>query len=91
MKVKELKKQLKGQYTNIIPFHTDRKKAIPFTQLGKDLSGLTGRAFDKVFDEKEVVEYRLGEWQKVACWTMEEFASGVGHYEQQRDLYIYFK
>ena len=91
MTVKELKKKLKGQYTDIIPFHTDRRNALPFTQLGKDLSGLRGRAFDKVFNEKEVVEYELGEWQKVACWTGKEMFTGVGHYEMKRTLTIYFK
>ena len=91
MKVKELLKELKGQYTNIIPFHTDRRHAIPYTQLGREFDGLSGKAFQKVLDEKEVVEYKLGEWKKVACWSMKEFKDGVGHYEQQRTLTIYFK
>ena len=91
MKVKELLKQLKGEYTSILPFHTDHRNALPFTQLGKDLSGLRGKAWDKAFGEKEVVEYELGDWQKTACWTMEEFSTGVGHYEMTRMLTIYFK
>lgn len=92
MKVKELKKKLKGQYTDIRPVHNDHRKALPFTQLGKDLAGLTGKAFDKVFDEKEVVEWKLGEWKNVAAWTTKEFlTNGVGHCEQQRWLTIYFK
>ena len=91
MKVKELKKKLKGEYTEIRPVHTDHRNALPFTQLGKDLSGLTGKAFDKVFDEKEVVEWKLGDWKKTACWTGKEMITGVRHYEMQRFLIIYFK
>ena len=91
MKVKELLKQLKGQYTDIRPIHTDHRKALPFTQLGKDLSGLRGKAFDKVFNEKEVVEWKLGEWKKTACWSGKEMFTGVGHYEMTRWLTIYFK
>lgn len=91
MKVKELKKQLKGQFTDIRPVHTDHRKALPFTQLGRDLEDLTGKAFDKVFDEKEVIEWKLGEWKKVATWSGKEITTGVGHYEQQRWLIIYFK
>ena len=91
MTVKELKKQLKGQYTNIIPFRSDRRNAIPFTQLGKEFDGLTGKAFDRMLDTKEVVEYKLGEWKKVACWSGSEMKTGIGHYEQHRTLTIYFK
>lgn len=91
MKVKELLKQLKGQYTTIIPRHTDRRKALPFTQLGEDLKNLTGKAFDKVFNEKEVVEWKLGEWKKTACWSGKEILTGVGHYEMTRYLTIYIK
>ena len=91
MKVKELKKQLKGQYTDIIPINDAHRKALPFTQLGADLRDLTGRAFDKVFDEKEVVEYKLGEWKKTPVWSGKEMFTGVGHYETKRTLRIYFK
>lgn len=91
MKVKELKKKLKGQYTDIRPVHTDHRKATPFTQLGKDLDGLAGKAFDRVLDEKEVVEWKLGEWKKTSCWTGGEMATGAGHCETQRWLTIYFK
>ena len=42
MKVKELKKQLKGQYTDIIPINNAHRNALPFTQLGADLRDLTG-------------------------------------------------
>ena len=91
MTVKELKKQLKGQYTDIMPFRTDRRDVMPFTMLGADLYGLTGREFDRVFDTKEVVEYKLGEWKKVACWSTKEMKSGTGHYEMHRTLTIYFK
>ena len=91
MKVKELKKQLKGQYTDIIPFHTDHRHAIPFTQLGEDFSGLSGKAFNKVLDEKEVVEWELGKWEKAPCWSGKEVFTGVGHYEMKRFLIIYFK
>ena len=91
MLVKELKEQLKGQFTNIIPFHTERRNAIPFTQLGKEFNGLSGKEFNKVLDTKEVVEYELGEWEKVACWNSKEMKTGKGHYEQHRCLIIYFK
>lgn len=93
MKVKELLKQLKGQYTDVIPFHTDKRDVIPFTHLGEDLENLTGKAFNKVFNEKEVVEYELGEWLKTPCWTFEELfiKGGVGHYKMTRTLIIYFK
>lgn len=91
MKVKELRKQLKGNYTEIIPFHTDRRNVIPFTQLPREFWGLKGKSFDKVLDEKEVVEYKLGEWKRTACWTNEELIKGVGHYEMTRYLTIYFK
>lgn len=91
MKVKELKKKLKGQYTEIIPFHTDHRNAIPFTQLGRDFDGKYGKEFDKVLDEKEVVEYKLGEWKKTATWTGKEMLTGVGHYEMTRYLKIYLK
>lgn len=91
MKVKELLKQLKGQYTEIQPVHTDHRNAIPFTQLGEDLKYLTGKAFNKVFNEKEVVEWKLDEWRKTACWSGKEILTGVGHYEMQRWLIIYFK
>lgn len=91
MKVKELRKRLKGQYTEIIPFHTDRRNVIPFTQLPPEFRGLIGKKFDDVLDEKEVVEYKLGEWKRTACRTPEELIKGVGHYEMTRYLTIYFK
>lgn len=91
MTVKELKKKLKGQYTDILPFHTDRRNVIPFTQLGKDFDGKYGKAFEKVLDEKEVVEWELGEWQKTACWSGKEIFTGEGHYEMKRWLTVYFK
>lgn len=92
MKVKELKKELKGQYTDIVPFHTDRRNAIPFTQLGREFDGKYGKAFDKVLDEKEVVEYKLGEWKETYSWTMNEFVSGsAGKTKVTRQLIIYFK
>lgn len=91
MKVKELKKKLKGEYTEIIPFHTDRRNVIPFTQLPREFRGLKGKSFDKVLDEKEVVEYKLGERKKTACWSGKELIGGAGHYEMTRYLTIYFK
>lgn len=92
MTVKELKKKLKGQYTDIQPVNDKHRDAIPFTQLGKDLNELTGKAFDKVFNEKEVVKWKLKEPKKVACWNANEFMSKKGgHYETQRWLVIYFK
>lgn len=91
MTVKELKQKLKGKYTNIIPFHTDRRKAIPFTQLGKEFNGLFGKAFDKVLDEKEVVEYDLSDWEHTICSTNAELKQGKYHYEMSRTLIIYFR
>lgn len=91
MKVKELKKKLKGQYTEILPVHADHRNAVPFTQLGEDLGGLTGKAFNRAFDKKEVVEWKLGEWKKTICWVGKEMLTGVGHYEMQRQLIIYFE
>lgn len=91
MKVKELRKKLKGQYTEILPIHADHRNAVPFTQLGEDLSGLTGKAFNRTFDKKEVVEWKLGEWKKTICWVGKEMLTGVGHYEMQRQLIIYFE
>lgn len=91
MKVKELRKQLKGEYTEIIPFHTEKRNVIPFTQLPREFLGLKGKKFDRVLDEKEVVEYKLGERKRTACWTSEELIEGVGHYKMTRYLTIYFK
>ena len=84
MTVKELRQKLKGQYTNIIPFHTDRRNALPFTQLGREFDGLYGKAFERLLDTKEVVDYELGEWKKTACWNQKELTTGVGHYEMTR-------
>ena len=91
MTIKELKNKLKGQFTHYTPFHTDHRKAIPWTQLGKDLSYLNGKELEKALDKKEVVEYKLGDWQKTACWSLNELQNGKGHYEMTRELIIYFK
>lgn len=91
MKVKDLKKKLKGQYTDILPFHTNYRDVIPFTHLGKEFEGKYGKAFERVLNEKEVVEYELGEWHKTACWSGKEIFTGTGHYETKRWLTIYFK
>ena len=91
MTIKELKSMLKGQYTNILPFNNNHRKAIPFTQLGKEFIGKSGKEFDKVLDTKEVVEYELSNWENVMCWTRKEMASHKGHWEKQRTLIIYFK
>lgn len=80
MTVKELKKKLKGQFTDIRPINIYHPKAAPFTQLGEDLKGLSGKAFNNVFDKKEVVKWELDEWQDALSWTAEElFNGGVGH------------
>lgn len=92
MTIKELKRQLKGEYTNIIPFHTDHRNVIPYTMLGKEFNGLYGKKFMDLLDTKEVVDYKLSEWQKEACFNLQELAkSGKGHYEMSRTLTIYFK
>lgn len=92
MTIKELKKQLKGQYTNIIPFHADHRNVIPYTMLGKEFNGLYGKKFVDLLDTKEVVEYELSEWQKTACFSLKGLAKDEkGHYEMCRTLTIYFK
>ena len=91
MTVKELKRQLKGEYTNIIPFHTEHRNAIPYTQLGKEFQGLYGKKFMDLLDTKEVVEYELSEWHKEACFNLKELKNEKGHYEMSRTLTIYFK
>lgn len=92
MTIKELKKQLKGQYTDIIPFHTEHRNAIPYTQLGKEFQGLSGKKFVDLLDTKEVVEYKLDDWQKTACFSLKGLTKdGKGHYEMCRTLIIYFK
>ena len=91
MTVKELKQMLNGKFTNTIPFHTDRRKVIPYTQLGKEFNGLYGKEFEKVLDEKEVAEFDLSDWEQVICSTNEELKHGTYHYEMRRTLTIYFR
>ena len=91
MKVKVLLKQLKGQYTHLLPFHTDRRNAIPWTLLGSDLSRLHGEALMKALGEKEVVDYKLGKWQEEISSSYADFKQGIVNYQMGRDLYIYFK
>ena len=91
MKVKDLKKQLKNQFDNIIPYHTDRRNVIPFTQLGKEFQNLTTKEFDKVLDEKDVVDYKLEKPKKVACWNVKDNRLSDGYYKTQTTLIIYFE
>lgn len=94
MKVKELFKELKGQYTNYVPYHTDRRDVPPFQCLPKDLRmalEISNEEFEKVLGEKEVVEYCIKD-VKTTRFSMNDFVKNKsGKITNEKVLNIYFK
>ena len=89
MKVKELLKKLNGEYTRILPFHTEHRNAAPFTQLGEEFKFLEGESFMKVLKEKEVVEYKLSDWS--VGYSGSIINPNKGKQKLTRTLFIYFR
>lgn len=83
MTVKELKKKLRGKYTIMLAYSAEHRGAAPFTMMG--LSGLSGRAFGKALDAKEVVEWHLTEPQKTASLNL---AGGNGRWKCKDETYL---
>lgn len=92
MLVKELKKQLKGKYTDVLIFNAkykDDKYVAPYTMLGKEFNQLrTSKEMKQWIDNREVVSYELYKTGLVTCYSSSlEFKKQY----QGIDLMIYVK
>lgn len=89
MKVKELIKKYPG-YEIIVQGYPN---SIPFTQLPRELRGLTGKAFKRVCDELEIKGYKIVEKQYTSL-DITYLITGSGErldIAYKGTLYIYLK
>lgn len=71
MTVKELKKKLKGQYTDVIILHTKHRRGIPYTQLGKGYNQCRNdRERIQWIDSQEVDDYELYKTGATRCFNI---------------------
>ena len=69
MLVKDLKRKLKGKFTDVEVLHTDHRNAIPYTLLGKEYYLLPTRQEKlKWINNREVVDYQLS--KPMTAWRL---------------------
>ena len=92
MLVKDLKRELKDQYTHVDVYNINHTKATPYTQLGKRFNNLSGKALINEIDKSEVAEYKLTDYYDCLGASFNDVAQGNSwKHHKARILMIYIK